>query len=132
MKPADASFELLARGVLDGVPEFFDVESYHVGVERKIVAPGVTYSASQAVVKIRIGDERLISAAEGNGPVNALDLALRKDLGAYQRHIESLRAARLSRACLPGRHRRSDARAHRVRRRSGRDLVDGRRFGQHH
>ena len=87
---ADASFELLARSVLGGVPEFFDVESFHVGVERKIVGPGVTYSASQAVVKIRIGDERLISAAEGNGPVNALDLALRKDLGVYQKHIEDL------------------------------------------
>jgi 2-isopropylmalate synthase len=87
---ADASFELLARGMLEGVPDFFDVESFHVGVERKVVAPGVTYSASQAVVKIRIGEERLISAAEGNGPVNALDLALRKDLGAYQKHIEDL------------------------------------------
>ena len=87
---ADASFELLARRVLGGVPEFFDVESFHVSVERKVVAPGVTYSASQAVVKIRIGEERLISAAEGNGPVNALDLALRKDLGVYQRHIQDL------------------------------------------
>ena len=87
---ADASFELLARSVLGGVPEYFAVESFHVGVERKLVAPGVTYSASQAVVKIRIGEERLISAAEGNGPVNALDLALRKDLGVYQKYIENL------------------------------------------
>ncbi len=87
---ADASFELLARGVLEGVPKFFDVEGFHVGVERKIVAPGVTYSASQAVVKIRIGKQRLISAAEGNDPFNALDLALRKDLGVYQMHIEDL------------------------------------------
>ncbi len=87
---ADASFELLARSVLGGVPEFFAVDSFHVGVERKLIAPGVAYSASQAVVKIRIGEERLISAAEGNGPVNALDLALRKDLGVYQKHIEDL------------------------------------------
>ena len=87
---ADASFELLARSVLGGLPEYFAVESFHVGVERKLVAPGVTYSASQAVVKIRIGEERLISAAEGNGPVNALDLALRKDLGVYQKYIETL------------------------------------------
>ena len=42
------------------------------------------------MVKIRIGEERLISAAEGNGPVDALDLALRKDLGVYQKHIEDL------------------------------------------
>ena len=48
------------------------------------------YSASQAVVKIRIGDQTVISAAEGNGPVNALDLALRKDLGVYQKHIDDL------------------------------------------
>src|ERR1700689_3693329 len=87
---AGASFELLGRSVLGGVPEYFAVDSFHVGVERKLVAPGITYSASQAVVKIRIGEERLISAAEGNGPVNALDLALRKDLGVYQKYIENL------------------------------------------
>ena len=87
---ADASFELLARRVLGGVPAFFDVESFNVSVERKFNASGELYSASQAVVKIRIGEEALISAAEGNGPVNALDLALRKDLGVYQKHIEDL------------------------------------------
>jgi len=87
---ADASFELLARRVLGGVPEFFDVESFNVSVERKFNSSGELYSASQAVVKIRIGEETLISAAEGNGPVNALDLALRKDLGVYQKHIEDL------------------------------------------
>ena len=37
-----------------------------------------------------VGEEKLISAAEGNGPVNALDLALRKDLGKYQSFIKGL------------------------------------------
>jgi 2-isopropylmalate synthase len=87
---ADASFELLARRTLGEVPTFFDVESFHVSVERKFNSHGTLYSASQAVVKIRIGAETFISAAEGNGPVNALDLALRKDLGAYQKHIDDL------------------------------------------
>jgi 2-isopropylmalate synthase len=87
---ADASFELLARRILGAVPAFFDVESFHVGVERKFNSAGALYSASQAVVKIRIGEATLISAAEGNGPVNALDLALRKDLGVYQKHIQDL------------------------------------------
>ena len=87
---ADASFELLARRLLGGVPTFFDIESFNVSVERKFNAVGALYSASQAVVKIRIGEEVLISAAEGNGPVNALDLALRKDLGVYQKYIEDL------------------------------------------
>jgi 2-isopropylmalate synthase len=36
------------------------------------------------MVKVIVAGERLISAAEGNGPVNALDVALRKDLGKYQ------------------------------------------------
>jgi 2-isopropylmalate synthase len=87
---ADASFELLARRVLGETPAFFEVESFSVNVERKFNASGALVSASQAVVKIKVGAETLISAAEGNGPVNALDLALRKDLGAYQRHIEDL------------------------------------------
>ena len=87
---ADASFEMLARHALGEATTFFDVESFHVSVERKYNSAGALYSASQAVVKIRIGDETLISAAEGNGPVNALDLALRKDLGVYQKHIEDL------------------------------------------
>jgi 2-isopropylmalate synthase len=39
---------------------------------------------------VTVDGERLISAAEGNGPVNALDLALRKDLGKYQKYIEGL------------------------------------------
>jgi 2-isopropylmalate synthase len=43
-----------------------------------------------AVVKVRVDGETLISAAEGNGPVNALDVALRKDLGKYQKYIEGL------------------------------------------
>jgi len=41
-------------------------------------------------VKVKVGDEHMITAAEGNGPVNALDLALRKDLGKYQKYIEGL------------------------------------------
>ncbi len=87
---ADASFELLARRVLGGTPDFFDVEYFSVNVERRFNASGDLVSASQAIVKIKVHGETLISAAEGNGPVNALDLALRKDLGAYQKHIGDL------------------------------------------
>ncbi len=87
---ADASFELLARRALGETPAFFEVEGFSVNVERKFNASGALVSASQAVVKIHIRGETLISAAEGNGPVNALDLALRKDLGVYQRYIEDL------------------------------------------
>ena len=43
------------------------------------------------MVKVKIDGETMISAAEGNGPVNALDVALRKDLGKYQKYIEGLK-----------------------------------------
>jgi 2-isopropylmalate synthase len=87
---ADASFELLARRVLGQVPDYFEVERFRVDVERRHNAKGELISVSEAVVKVRIGEEFLISAAEGEGPVNALDLALRKDLGKYQPFIEDL------------------------------------------
>lgn len=87
---ADASFELLARRVLGGVPEFFDVERFSVNVERRHNAVGQLVTVSEAIVKVRVDGDVLISAAEGNGPVNALDLALRKDLGRFQKYIEDL------------------------------------------
>jgi 2-isopropylmalate synthase len=87
---ADASFELLARRSLGKVPDYFEVERFRVDIERRHNAAGELVTMSQAVVKVRVGDDVLISAAEGNGPVNALDLALRKDLGKYQPFIEDL------------------------------------------
>jgi len=87
---ADASFELLARRTLGSVPDFFEVESFRVMVERRHNAIGELVSVSEAVVKIRVGGETVMSVAEGNGPVNALDVALRKDLGPYQEVIADL------------------------------------------
>jgi 2-isopropylmalate synthase len=87
---ADASFVILARKVLGTLEEFFDVESYRASVERRHNARGERISVTEAVVKIRIGDDLLMSVAEGNGPVNALDLALRKDLGKYSDRIADL------------------------------------------
>ncbi|MBD8892797.1 citramalate synthase [Roseibium litorale] len=87
---ADASFELLARRTLGEVPRFFDVSSFRVMVERRFNAVGDLITISEAVVKIEIDGETRMSVAEGNGPVNALDMALRKDLGKYQTAIEGL------------------------------------------
>ncbi|MCB1494453.1 MAG: citramalate synthase [Bauldia sp.] len=87
---ADASFELLARRMLGGVPDYFDVEGFHVTVERRHNALGNLVTVSEAVVKLVVGGERLLTVAEGNGPVNALDTALRKDLGVYRDVIADL------------------------------------------
>jgi len=88
---ADASFELLARRTLGKVPNYFDVTQFDVNVEQRNNAKGQRVTVTMAVVKVRVGDDNMISAAEGNGPVNALDLALRKDLGKYQKYIAGLK-----------------------------------------
>ena len=87
---ADASFDLLARRILGRVPEYFSVEQFDVNVEQRYNASGQRLTVAMAVVKVKVGEETLISAAEGNGPVNALDVALRKDLGRFQKYIEDV------------------------------------------
>ena len=82
---ADASFELLARRALGTVPHYFDVLSFRTSVEQ---FKGEMHS--EAIVKVLVDGETYINAGEGNGPVNALDVALRKDLGKYQKHIADM------------------------------------------
>jgi len=87
---ADASFELLARGMLHSVPEFFRVTSFRCLVERRFDANGNLKTVSEAVVKVMVDGEEKMSVAEGDGPINALDIALRKDLGKFQDEIGDL------------------------------------------
>ncbi|MCC2315194.1 citramalate synthase [Cellulomonas xiejunii] len=77
---ADASFELVLVEELDGArPVYFKVESWRTIVERN-GARG-TAATAEATVKLHAGGERIVSTGEGNGPVNALDHALRLALG---------------------------------------------------
>ncbi|MGN6769139.1 MAG: citramalate synthase [Rhizobiaceae bacterium] len=87
---ADASFELLARRTLGTVPSFFTVDSFRCMVERRFDANGNIKTVSEAIVKVNVDGEEKMSVAEGHGPVNALDIALRKDLGRYQSEIADL------------------------------------------
>ena len=73
---ADASFELLLSTELGQKREYFAVESWRVIVERQ--ATGTV--TSEATVKLTAKGERLVAVGEGNGPVNALDKALRAAL----------------------------------------------------
>ncbi len=74
---AEASFELLLREEVTGEPiEFFTVESWRAITD----ARGVGESSSEATVKLWAQGERMIATGEGNGPVNALDQALRQAL----------------------------------------------------
>jgi len=88
---AEASFELLARRALGQVPDYFDVESFRVIVERRHNALGDLVTVSEATVRVKIDGEIFHTAGEGNGPVNALDAALRKDLGKYSSYLSDLK-----------------------------------------
>ena len=94
---AQASFELLARREMGLLPQFFDVQRYRVTVERRRDAMGRMVTMSEAVVVVKIGEERMLSVSESHddtgsdrGPVNALSRALAKDLGPYQGVINDL------------------------------------------
>ncbi len=94
---AQASFELLALAELGRLQKYFAVERYRVTVERRKNALGDRISVSEAVVVVRIGDERMLSVSESHGddgqdrgPVNALWRALAKDLGPYQAAIDDM------------------------------------------
>jgi 2-isopropylmalate synthase len=88
---ADASFELLVRSELPGgtPPRPFDLESYRVQVEHR----EDTAVISEATVRVRVGGERVIATAEGNGPVNALDEALRVALSQHYPELKTFELA---------------------------------------
>lgn len=88
---AEASFELLARRALGQIPNYFSVRSFRVLVERRYNARGELTTISEATVKVAVDGEELMSVGEGNGPVNALDQALRKDLGKYSSYLADLK-----------------------------------------
>lgn len=95
---AQASFELIARRHLEKLPIFFTIERYRVTIEHKKGKMGKNLSLSEAVVVVNLGQERKLSVSESLsakgddlGPVNALAMALAKDLGQYQGYIEDLK-----------------------------------------
>ncbi|MFQ5764144.1 MAG: citramalate synthase [Rhodospirillales bacterium] len=88
---AEASFELLARRALGEVPDYFHCSSFRVLDERRWSAKGEIVTISEATVKLDVGGEPHMTVAEGNGPVNALDAALRKVLTPIYPQLEDLR-----------------------------------------
>jgi len=75
---ADASFELLLRAELGHTQRYWDVQTWRVIVSSAPEDP--TNADAEAVVKLRAGGRRVVVVGEGNGPVNALDAALRDAL----------------------------------------------------
>ncbi len=88
---AEASFELLARRVLEDVPEYFQLQSFRVMDERRWNAKGELITLSEATLKVVVDDKEAMTVAEGNGPVNALDNALRKALDPLYPQLEDMK-----------------------------------------
>lgn len=95
---AQASFELVARRELGLCPEFFEVKRYRVTVERRKNKYDRMISLSEAVVVVKIGEQKMMSVSDSmdetgsdRGPVNALAKALAKDLGPYQACIDDMK-----------------------------------------
>jgi 2-isopropylmalate synthase len=87
---ADASFEVLAHRTLGDIPVFFTLKNFRVIDERRWNALGELVTLSEATVTVLIGEEEMMIAAKGNGPVNALDQALRKALSGKYPQLNDL------------------------------------------
>ena len=87
---ADGSFALLALDTLGRRPKFFHVTDFHVLCHQQQNIPEADKS-SQAYVKVRVNEREGINAAEGDGPVNALDIALRKTLSDFYPCLNRMR-----------------------------------------
>ena len=90
---AEASFELLARQMLGVVPKYYELQSFRVLDERHINAKGKLVTMSEATVKLTVQGKKKMTVAEGNGPVNALDAALRKALLTRYPQLKSMHLA---------------------------------------
>jgi len=83
---ADGSFDLFLRNELGEHVPLFRLESFRVIVEKREDGKAVV----EATIKVHIDGERLISTAEGNGPVNALDAALRQAITRIYPHLADI------------------------------------------
>lgn len=88
---ADASFEVLAHKVLGDIPAFFRMNNFRVIDERRWDSADKLVTISEATVHIEMDGAEKVIAADGNGPVNALDQAMRKALSGKYPALNDLR-----------------------------------------
>jgi 2-isopropylmalate synthase len=87
---AEASFELLVRKLLGEVPDYFKLVRFRVMDDRRWNAKGELVTESEATITLEAGGEQMMTVADGNGPVNALDTALRKALKPLYPDLEDM------------------------------------------
>ena len=85
-----ASFEILARDTLFGIPSFFELIRFKVIDDRRWNAKGELVTESEATVRVVVNKQEFLNVEIGNGPVNALDKALRKSLISFYPSLQDL------------------------------------------
>ncbi len=84
---AEASFELLVKKHTGEIKKLFELERFKISIHKD---SNDQEARSEATIKIRVGDETEMTAAEGNGPVNAMDKALRKALERFYPQLKEI------------------------------------------
>jgi 2-isopropylmalate synthase len=84
---AEASFELLVKKHTGEIRKLFELERFKISIHKD---SNDAEARSEAMIKVRVGDETEITAAEGNGPVNAMDKALRKALERFYPQLKEI------------------------------------------
>jgi len=88
---ADASFELLARRLIGEIPRYISISEYDVSVKKNELGKIV----SSAKAQLEVDGKKIICEGEGNGPVNALDNAIRKNVNKLAKYSEYLKDLKL-------------------------------------
>ena len=88
---ASASFEILVRRELDQVKDFFKLNRFRVTDERRWNAKGELVTESEATINVNVESEEIMTVGIGNGPVNAIDSALRKALVSFYPTLKNLK-----------------------------------------
>ena len=86
-----ASFEILVRNYLGEIDEFYKLNKFKVTDERRWNAKGELITESEATVHLKLNNEEKMTVGIGNGPVNAIDSALRKALISFYPSLEDLK-----------------------------------------
>jgi 2-isopropylmalate synthase len=88
---ADASFELLARRIVGEIPRYLIIKAYDVSVKKNSLGEII----SSAKAELEVDGETIVCEGEGNGPVNALDNAIRKNIKKISKYSDYLKDLRL-------------------------------------
>jgi 2-isopropylmalate synthase len=88
---ADASFELLARRIMGGIPRYISINEYEVSVKKNSSGKIISFAKAQ----LEVDGKKIICEGEGNGPVNALDNAIRKNVNKLAKYSEYLKDLKL-------------------------------------